>query len=242
MTPSTRVALGGAVLFLFACAPLRDPWGLAVHRGLPNAQAPAEPDSLQADVAVTPREAGLIPFSVRAYARPGRAYRIDVIGFPSWIVASYLWVDGRWTWVLHDKKQVRAGEGNQFELEDSPVRLPNVHAALGFLWGRMLPGFAQRDTLLAQGPEGETRWIHEGETWEARFDPSTGLCREVRSESLTLRYGSYRRQGTRVLPGEAEILVNGVSLLFLQVRDRTEAPKWKKNPFLLVPPASYERR
>lgn len=242
MTASMRVALAGAALCLLACAPLKDPWGLAVRRGLTSVQAPAEPDSLQADLAVTPREAGLVPFSVRAYAKPGRAYRIDVIGFPSWIVASYLWVDGRWTWVSHDKKQVRTGEGNQFELEDSPVRLPNVHAALGFLWGRMLPGFAERDTLLAPGPEGEIRWIHEGETWEARLDPATGLCREARSESLTLRYGAYRRQGGRILPAEAEILVDGASLLFLQVRDRTQAPKWKKNPFLLVPPSSYERR
>ena len=235
-----RVATPLVAVWLVACAPvLKDPWGIAVSQGR-DAEALSPPDSLQADVGVTPRERGLMPFSVRVYAKPRQAYRIDAFGFPSLIAASYLWIGGRWTWVLHDKRQVWEGVGNQVELEDSPLRLPDVHAVLGFLWGQPLPGFLQRDSLLAPGPAGEIRWSYQGEVWEARIDAATGLCREVRSPSVTLRYGLYERRGARVTPGEVEIFMDGASVLALRLRGLNEAPKWKKSPFQLLPPAVYE--
>jgi hypothetical protein len=235
-----KFLLAAVLLLLTACAPLRDPWGLAVSRGLPGEALPP-PDSLQADVGITPRASGLIPFSTRLYAKPNHAYRIDAFGFPPLIAASYLWTEGRWMWIRHDKKQVGEGTGNQLELEDSPLRLPDVHAVLGFLWGRALPGFLERDTLLAPGPAGEIRWIHQGETWEAHMDAATGLCREVRSAGLSIKYGLHERRGGRVIPGEAEIFADGVSIMVLRLRDLNESPKWRKNPFVLVPPPGYER-
>ena len=144
-------------------------------------------------------------------------------------------------WVRHDSKEVWEGTGNQIELEGSPLQLPDVHAVLGFLWGRPLPGFQGRDTLLAPGPAGEIRWVYHGEVWEANLDAITGLCREVRSESLAIKYGRYERRGGRLIPGEAEIFVDGASVLMMRVRELNDAPVWRKNPFLLVPPAGYER-
>ena len=238
-----------AAMLLIACAPLKDPWGLAISRGLSghsdphggdSIAPPAAPDSLQADVGITPRESGLFPFTTRVYAKPNHAYRIDAFGFPSLIAASYLWIDGRWIWVRHDKKQVMEGVGNEFEIEDSPLRLPDVHAVLGFLWGRPLPGFTERDSLLAPGPAGEVRWVYRGEIWEALIDPKTGLCREVRSASLSIKYGLYERRGGKVLPGQAEIFIEGTSVMVLRLRELNEAPSWRKNPFLLSPPAGYQ--
>ena len=243
--------IGVCALLLTACAPLKDPWGLAVSRGLTGdalQQPPAPPDSLQADLGITPREPGLVPFTARLYAKPRRAYRMDAFGFPSLLAASYLWKEGRWMWVRHDSRQVWEGSGNQLELEGSPLQLPDVHAVLGFLWGRPLPGFIERDSLLAPGPAGEIRWSYHGEVWQARIDKASGLCREVHSASLSMKYAKYgryggrkgERHGKRVLPGEVEILVNGASVMVLSVRELKDDPFWKKNPFALLPPAGYE--
>jgi hypothetical protein len=239
-----RNGMIAAAAFLgVSCAPLKDPWGLAVLEGrVPDAVA--APDSLQADLGIHPQEAGMLPFSARLYARPRHVYRLDAFGFPTAVVASYVWNEGRWMLVRHDKRQVWEGEGTQLRIEDLPLRLPDVHAVLGFLWGEPLPGFAARDSLSYSGvpaPEGVVRWNFQGEAWEARFDPRTGLCREARSASLTLRYARYQRMGARVLPGAVEVLVDGVPIMNLRLRGLDEAPKWKKNPFALSPPAAYER-
>ncbi len=246
-----RIVTISATMLLVACAPLKDPWGLAVRRGLTAPSSPyggetaflppRAPDSLQADVGISPREPGMLPFSARLYAKPNHAYRIDAFGFPSLIAASYLWIDGRWIWIRHDKKQVMQGVGNEFEMEDSPIRLPDVHAALGFLWGRALPGFTERDGLLAPGPAGEVRWVYRGETWEALIDPATGLTREVRSASLSMKYSHYERRGGRIVPGQAEIFMEGVSVMVLRLRELDQAPSWRKNPFLLSAPAGYSK-
>jgi hypothetical protein len=233
-----------AALLLTACAPLKDPWGLAVRRGITidgEVQPPNLPDSLQADLAITPREPGLVPFSVRLYARPNRAYRIDAFGFPSVIAASYLWLDGRWMWIRHDNKQVWEGVGNEFQVEDSPLRLPDVHAVLGFLWGRSLPGFIEKDSLLAPGPAGEVRWMYHGALWEARMDPATGLCREVRSASLRMTYRSHERRSGRVVPLETEVFIDGASVMVMRIRELKDAPVWRRNPFMLAAPAGYAR-
>jgi len=244
--PALLSVVFSLILSLTACAPMRDPWGLALRRGEPLAQ-PSPPDSLQADLAVTSREPGVPPFSARVYALPHRAYRLDATGFASMTVASYLWKAGAWTWVRHDLRQVRTGQGDEIELEGTSMRLPDVHGLLGFLWGQTLPGFAQRDSLLPAGPQGEIRWISRGVTWEATLDPSTGLCREAHSDQWSIRYRRYQRferPGRReavFVPQETEVFSDEESVLLLRVKDRTEMPFWRKNPFVLTPPAAYER-
>jgi hypothetical protein len=197
------------------------------------------PQTIQADLSVLPRARGAVPFSARLYAEPLHSYRVDVFGFPSLLAASWLWQNDQWLLVRHDKREARTGSGATLAEEGLPLRLPNVHDALGFLWGAPLPGYPGRDSAMADGG-GVVRWTHEGEAWEARFDPVTGLCREARSPGLRLRYALHGPHGGMIIPGEAEIFSGGESLLLLRVRDWVASPPWKKDPFVLPVPEGYE--
>lgn len=251
-----RLLAAGAMLSLAACAPpLRDPWGLSIRRG--ETPAPrALPKTLQVDLGLQPGARGSLPLSARLYAEPpaessaaspaspassGR-YRLDVFGFPSQIAASWLWDKGEWILVRHDKREARAGKGPLPEQEGLPVRLSDVHEALGFLWGEPLPGFASADTAFSVGADGVVRWRRNGEPWEATLDSATGLCREARSPHLTLRYRRHHRQDDLVVAAETEVYAGEESLLVLRVRDWVASPPWKKDPFLLRVPEGYERR
>jgi hypothetical protein len=253
------------LLALASCAhTIKDPWGLALIQGVSRGQTPARlqgPDSLQADLGITPRTPGAMPFSVRFYADLGdsgrfhvdsaRRYRIDVFGFPSLIAASWLWKENAWILVRHDQRSIRRGTGAVLQ-PDMPLNLPDVHAVLGFLWGAPLPGFPGTDSLtlsqtgglvrpLSQ-PGGLVRWTYRGEAWEARFDTTTGLCREVSSSSINIRYRQHRLRGGFVVPDEAEIFLEGKSLLTLRVREWAGSPRWKKSPFELIVPAGYREK
>jgi hypothetical protein len=232
----------GVSLWLAGCAPpLKDPWGLSVLRGEAPSPQPI-PATFQADLGVQPRAPGSFPFSTRLYAEPSRRYRLDVQGFPSLIAASWLWDEGQWVLVRHDKREVRKGSGAGLEQDGVPLRLPDVHAVLGFLWGAPLPGFPGRDSAAGARRDGSVRWTHAGEPWEARFDPVTGVCREARSPSLALRYASHRAHGKLAVPEEVEVFVGGESVLVLSVREWIVSPQWKKDPFSLSIPDSYEHR
>jgi hypothetical protein len=240
-----RAAALGALLAagLSGCAAPRDPWGLEVSRGREPAPL-SVPDSLQAELAVSPGEPGSLPFTARLYARPGKsgaparparpAYRLDAFGFSAAALASYRWRDGAWLLVRHDEKRFWEGRGNGLEVEGASLSLPDVHAVLGFLWGDLLPGFPggafTADTLV--------RWTHQGEPWEAAFDPETGVCREARSPSLRIRYAMYKMRDGRALPEQAEIFVDGKPAAVLRLRGLVRNPDWKKDPFQLnIPPA-----
>jgi hypothetical protein len=231
------------VLLLAACAaPLRDPWGLAVRQGQ-TPVAPTIPHTLQADLGILPSASGSLPFSARLYAEPGRRYRLDAFGFPSLVAASWLWEDDQWLLVRHDKREVRRGSGPMPETAGLPFRLPDLHAALGFLWGAPLPGFPGGDSALSAasvGADGVVRWSHKGQAWEALVDSATGLCREVRSSTLGLRYKAHRAHDGLVIPEAVEIFAEGKSLLTLNVRDWMASPPWKKDPFVLRIPEGYE--
>jgi hypothetical protein len=237
-------ALGALIAAgLSGCAAPRDPWGLDVIRG--RAPAPiSPPDSLQAEIAVSPGEPGSPPFTARLYARPEKhgapvpparpAYRLDAFGFSAAPVASYRWRDGAWLLVRHDEKRFWEGRGNGLEVEGASLSLPDVHAVLGFVWGNLLPGFPGEafaaDTLV--------RWRYQGEPWEAAFDPVTGVCREARSPSLRIRYAIYKLRDGRALPEQAEIFVGGELAAVLRLRSLVRNPAWKKEPFQLnIPPA-----
>ena len=87
---------------------------------------------------------------------------------------------------------------------------------------------------------GVVTWTHAGKVWRARFDPRTGVCREVATEGMTLRYSRHVLRGGRVVPGRVDVLADTALVLALTVKDLREAPVWKKNPFDLVVPAGYE--
>lgn len=243
--------VGGCALLLVACAaPVRDARGLAIASGKPV--APRAPVTFQTDLGVQPFAPGSLPFSARLYGetRPetltDRAgfdrYRLDIIGFPSGIVASWLWSEERWTLVRNDRREVMSGEGYALSAEDFPLRIPDVRILLGVLAGELLPGYPGIGTPKADGG-GVVRWRYENETWEALIDPNNGLCRESRSPSLTLRYARHQARGGIVIPERIEVASGvGDTLLMLDVRDWNGAPEWKKNPFELVIPGSYERK
>jgi hypothetical protein len=234
---------------LAACAaPVRDPWGAAVTRG--ETVSHGLPASFQADLGVLPHAAGSLPFSARLYgeARPcsdssgslSRRYRLDVFGFPSAVVASWVWNDGSWLLVRHDRREAISGEGVSLGDPDSPVRIPDVPAVLGVLAGEPLPGYPGSGQPVADG--GIVRWSYQGETWQARIDPNTGLCRKAESPSLALLYARHHLHDGVVIPDEIRILADGDTLVSLSVRDWKAAPAWKRDPFLLVAPPGYERK
>lgn len=237
------LALACASLMTACAPPLRDPWGMAVARGQLPPKHPAAA-TLQADLGLLPRMRGALPLSTRLYAQPGVRYRLDVFGFPSLLAASWLWQDGSWLLVRHDKRQVRTGSGPLHAEDDLPLDLPDAHAALGFLWGNPLPGFPESDSARTQftsDSTGRVQWVYNGEPWEARIDPATGICREVRSTHLTLRYSLHRAHGGMVIAEQAEIFSGEESLLVLRIRDWVASPPWKKDPFVLPVPEGYER-
>ncbi len=255
-----------AVLSLFtACAPpLKDPWGLAVLRGQAAAAAAvaaaesATPRTLQADLSLA-AEAAAIPLSARLYAEPGERYRLDIFGLFTPVAASWAWEADAWRLVRHDTREVVIGTGTSFiplPASGQPLMIPDVHAVLGFLWGQPLPGFqpARADSAApgsgaeegAAGKEtageerGRVAWTYGGKPWTARFDPATGLCLEVSSPDMTVRYARHARQGARVLPREIGVWVDGARMVTLTVRERRENPPWKRDPFVLTIPPGYD--
>ena len=219
---------------------------MAVARGEvgPPRRTPA---SFQADLGVLPHAPGSLPFSARLYGETGAdsasvRYRLDAFGFPSAVVASWLWSDGRWTLVRHDRGEVITGEGSSLGVEDSPVQIPDVRVVLGVFAGEPLPGYPGVGKPEADAG-GLVRWRYQDETWEASIDPSTGLCREVRSASLTLSYARHHVRDGFVVPDAIEVVTRGGdTLLTLGVRDWKASPVWIKNPFDLVIPSGYKRR
>ena len=114
-----RKALCACGLLLMACAPTRDPYGLALRQN-PEQVPSAVPDSLRADLGITPRKKGAPSFGARFYARPHQQYRMDALGLTS-IAASFLWDRGQWALVLHDKREVWTGKGDTLDVKDMPV-------------------------------------------------------------------------------------------------------------------------
>ncbi len=223
--------------FLLACAPTRDPLGLSLLRGRVPDFLP--PDSLRADLEIVPRAPpGAPSVSARLYARPHRSYRLEIFGLIG-VAASYLWENGRWVLLLHQRREVVFGDGDSLELEGQALRLPDVQALLGFIWGEPLPGLWRREGDVALS--GDTlRWNFHGEKWWARFD-AHGACQEAVSPSLRLGYEKPRRFGARVIPDAVEAWTDGHPVLRLRLRGVEDNPAWKKDPFALPVPPDYVR-
>lgn len=237
----SAVLFAGVGLMLLSCAPTRYPPGLALRR----AGAPpivAAPKTLRADLVLIPRLKGAPSLSTRLNAEPNRRYRFDVTGFSSQILASCLWADKRWTLLLHERREAWEGAGDSIDLGNIGLRIPDIHAALGFLWGEPLPGFQEREDTALNWSADTLRWTTRGVRWQARFDSTTGICREARSPALLIRYGNYRRFENRVAPAEVELFVNGESVLLLKVKQIEDSPVWKRDPFVLTVPPGYFRR
>ena len=234
--------------FLVACAPTKDPFGMALREG--RVTSLDVPESLSVDLSILPSRKGSTPFSARLYVRPHRQYRLDAIGFSS-IAASYLWTGstgspqagGHWILLLNEKRESWEGEGDSLNLESAALRIPDVHVVLGFLWGETLPGFHNRDDSVLAWSGDTLRWSSHGIHWVARFDASTGNCLQVSTSdgSLEFKYAKHQRFDASVLPGEVEVFVNGESMLLLHINRVETHPAWKRDPFALTVPASYKR-
>jgi hypothetical protein len=176
------------------------------------------------------------------YAKPYQQYRLDAYGFSSEVAASYLWSKGRWHLLLNDRREVWEGQGDSLNVQEMGLRLPNVNALFGFLWGDPLPGFRHRDAGSMAWSGDTLRWKFQGTPWEARFDSIRGVCLEASSSSLTLRYRRYRYYGSHILPREVEASEPGQPALLLKVDEIEELPLWKKDPFAMKTPEGYEHR
>jgi hypothetical protein len=228
------------LLLLTACAPTRYPLGLALRQGrLPPVSVP---DSLRVDLEILPLATpGAFPVSARLYAQPHRRYRLEVFGFASVIAASYLWQEGHWILLLHQKHAAFYGQGDSLIIEGQEIRIPDVHALLGFLWGEPLPNFLDRDGEALDWRGDTLRWSAHGIAWWARFDPASGACLEAHSPSLGLKYGALRSFSKRALPEEVRVVKDGHAMLALRVRQVEDFPAWKMNPFVLKVPSGYMR-
>ncbi len=232
-----RICLG-AVLCLCACAPLRDPAGLALEQGRPAAPLPK---ALRADLEIGVLQPPGGDFTARLYAEPHRRYRLDAYAFPGVVAASFLWDQGHWTLLLPSRHLAVQGTGDTLRLGDGRS-LPDLPAALGFLWGEPLPDYSPRSQPAPAWSGDTLRWTADGTAWLARFDLHTGACREVISPQYHLSYGPLRRRGARVLPAQVEIAVDGAPAWVVRVRGLEEVSVWAKDPFALPIPPGYTRR
>lgn len=232
-----RVGLPPALILalLTACAPpLRDPWGMTLARGGDPGAPPPPPERMRVDLEIVPRVRGAGVVTARAYLEPGRRARLDFTGFTGTIAATWHWEDGVWILIRHDDRSVRRGLGSVLVIEDTGVRLPDVHAVLGVLWGRTLPGYPG-----GTGAGDTIRWTHGGEAWEAVLDARTGLASAARAASLELRYGEYAARGGRAVPSEFTIFPDGAPALRVRVTGWDDAPAWPRDPFVLRVPGGY---
>ncbi len=226
-------------LFL-ACATLKDPYGLGIRQREPSL---AIPESLRVEMEIIPHEPRMPPLSARLYIRTwpeSRAYRMDLYSFPLFLVASWLWEPQGSLLLLHDRREFLRGKGDSLNLGWDVSPKPDIHALLGFLWGRPLPYWrdAEANSTLWKGDT--VYWEAHGKSWQAQFDPHTGACHFVASPGLRLEYGKLMRVGNRVLAQSVEVIVEGKPMLSMRIKKIEDKPSWKKSPFSLNVPKDYK--
>jgi hypothetical protein len=129
-------------LLLAACAPtqVRFPAGKTVLEGGTPAPQPA-PDSLRAELELTGYERrGKTTVSAAFSSLPLRKYKLDLMGFPGMVAASFLWTDTGWVLALYEREGYLRGDGDTVELPGLGVAAAPVHDLFSWLWGDFFPG------------------------------------------------------------------------------------------------------
>ena len=194
---------------------------------------------------------GLSSLSGRIYASADSAgefrFRLDIFGFPGQVAASWFYQEHHWTLLLHVKREVWEGEGGTFSIPETgqgeeALQLPEAQGLFGFLLGQPLAGFPDRDSLPPAWNGDTLHWSRHGTPWAARFDTTLGICREVFSPILRIKYGHPQSKGNRIVPKQVEVEVEGRPTLSIQVNGWEEVRVWKTNPFVFSIPKGYQRR
>jgi hypothetical protein len=211
---------------------------------------PVRNHSLRADLGIlilNPK--GAPPLSGRLFASADSSgnvrFRLDIFGFPSLLAASWFQSANQWTLMLPQRREVWEGKGESMTLsglgpESGDLTLPAAEGLFGFLFGHPLIGFDGRDSVAPTWSGDTLRWIHRGVGWAATYDTAHGICRQVFSPTLRVRYGRYRRQGNRAVPREVEIEMDGRPALSLRVNGLEDVTVWKRDPFAFSIPEGYQ--
>jgi hypothetical protein len=131
-------------LLISACAPtqVRFPAGKTLLEGGTPAPLPA-PDSLRAELELTGYERrGKTTVSAAFSSLPLRKYKLDLMGFPGMVAASFLWTDTGWVLALYEREGYLRGDGDTVELPGLGVAAAPVHDLFSWLWGDFFPGTA----------------------------------------------------------------------------------------------------
>ena len=247
--------LAAALLAGCATAP-RWPAGRSLLDGV-TPTLPKPPDSLRASLELTAL-AGGARSSITAVlsAKPGRAYKLDLFGFPGVSAGGFLWRRGslgepdRWELAIYDKAEYLEGAGPRVDLGPAGIGELPVHDLFSWVWGDYFPG----DTALAGLPAGWARaeggFAYPGSDgeWRAELDPRTGLpLMAFRADSaFRLEFGPWRAGAgaaspARPVPRRVRLYRRGEPLLEIKVSLVEDNPAWKRDPFALRIPKGFRR-
>jgi hypothetical protein len=247
--PLSRVLLALALLLAGCATAPRWTAGRSLLDGVTPA-LPNPPDSLRASLELTALAGGRKSSVTAALsARPGRAYKLDLFGFPGVTAGGFLWLPGKWDLVIYDREEYVEGAGARVDIgPESPGPIP-VHDLFSWLWGDFFPG----DTAFAGLPAG---WAPAGRggfayngldgEWRVDFDAKTGLPRAAyrADSSLRIEYDAWRAAGTasgRPVPRHVRFYRDGEAVLEIKVSKLEDDPAWKRDPFFLRIPNGFRR-
>lgn len=218
-----------AALLLAGCASApRWPAGRSLIEGA-TPSLPKPPDSLRASLEFTALSHGRKSSVTAAFsARPGRAYKLDLFGFPGVTAGGFLWFPGKWDLVIYDRGEYVEGAGARVDIGPAGIGPIPVHDLFSWLWGDFFPGDSAQSGLpagwsragsapaipaisgpapgasaAAAAPVGTFAYPGlEGE-WRADIDPKTGLPRAAyRADSaFRIEFSAWRAGGGRASPG-----------------------------------------
>lgn len=239
-----------AALALAGCAaPARWPAGRDLLAGVtPVLRLP--PASLGASLEITAL-AGRERRSVTAAlaAEPGRAYKLELSGFPGVTAGAFLWRPERWDLVLYERGEYVEGRGGRIDVGLLETGDATVHDLFSWLWGDFFPGDTALSGLpadLARAPSGGFAYGGTSGAWRIGLDGESGLPRYAQraDSAIRLEYAAWRTgsgKGDRPLPARVRILRRGRAVLEIRVSALKDNPAWKRDPFVLRIPPGFTR-
>lgn len=245
-----RAGLALALLLAGCATAPKWPAGRSLLEGV-TPTLPKPPDSLRASLELTALAGGRRSSVTAAFsAKPGRAYKLDLFGFPGVTAGGFLWRPEGWDLVLYDRAEYLEGAGDRVAIGAGLGEIP-VHDLFSWLWGDFFPGDSALAGLPAtwrRVPEGGYAYRGADGEWRADLDPETGLPRAVARDDSAFRieFGAWRAGAgagapERPVPRRAKVFRYGEPLLEIKVSLVEDDPAWKRDPFVLRIPKGFRR-
>lgn len=243
-----RAGLALALLLAGCAGAPHWPAGRSLIDGV-TPKLPKPPDSLRASLEFTALSRGRKSSVTAAFsARPGRAYKLDLFGFPGVTAGGFLWLPEKWDLVVYDPGEYVEGAGARVDIGLAGIGPIPVHDLFSWLWGDFFPGDSALGGLPAgwrPAPGGFAYPGLEGD-WRVEFDPKTGLPRAAtradsafRIEFLAWRAGA--ASPDRPVPRHVRFFRDGEPVLEIKVSTVEDDPAWKRDPFVLRIPGGFRR-